>query len=115
MEKEFKKFIKEDKTIDMKGLMKSFSKANFDAVTTLFTITGDNDVLLEVCKTYAITFALLEDALHFNFISCISEIYVRATNPKLAKFLDEKVQEISDDVDFDMDSDDDDDFGTNVQ
>ena len=91
---DFKKFVREDKTIDMSKLMECFSKENFETVTGLLTMTGDKDILIEICKIYAITFALLEDALHFDFFACVSNIYVRATNPKLAEFLDEKISDL---------------------
>lgn len=90
---DFKKFVREDKTIDMAKLMQSFSKENFDAVTGLFTMTGDKDILIEICKTYAITFALLEDALHFNFISCVTESYMKIQCPEILQQVDDMFKE----------------------
>ena len=89
----FKKFVREDKTIDMFELMKNFAKENFNAVVALFTATGDKDVLAEFCRTFAITFSMLEDALHFNFMSCVTENYMKMQCPELLKQVDDMLKE----------------------
>lgn len=95
----FKKFVREDKTIDMVELMKNFAKENFDAVVVLLTATGDKDVLAEFCRTFAITFCMLEDALHFNFMGCVTESYMKMQCPEILKQVDGMLKEERDEDD----------------
>lgn len=109
-----KEFKNGCKTVDVKVLIKTLTEVNCDAVESLLNLVGDKDFLVDICMSYAILFCILEDNLHFNFMSCVTEMYMRAQHPELLAEIDKMLKEERDD-DFERSWGPQKDDDTNVQ